>query len=83
MKYKCPCCGFYTFEHRPNGSYDLCDVCYWEDDPIQLDDPDFDGGANRVSLRTARENFLRFGACEEEVIPYVRKPKEDELTGID
>ncbi len=43
MKYKCPCCGFYTFEHRPNGSYDLCDVCYWEDDPIQLDDPDFDG----------------------------------------
>ena len=83
MKYKCPCCGFYTFEHRPNGTYDICKVCFWEDDPIQLDDPNYEGGANKVSLLQARENFLRFGACEEAMIPYVRNPKQDELNGID
>ena len=36
-KYKCPCCGFYTFDEKPNGNYDICPVCFWEDDPIQLD----------------------------------------------
>lgn len=83
MKYKCPCCGFYTFEHKPNGTYDICKVCFWEDDPIQLDAPNYEGGANKVSLLQARENFLRFGVCEEAMIPYVRKPKQDELNGID
>ena len=83
MKYKCPCCGFYTFEHRPNGTHDICKVCFWEDDPIQLDNPNYEWGANKVSLLQARENFLRFGACEEAMIPYVRKPKEDELNGTD
>ena len=23
-KYKCPCCGFYTFDEKPNGNYDNC-----------------------------------------------------------
>ena len=35
-KYKCPCCGFYTFDEKLNGNYDICPVCFWEDDPIQL-----------------------------------------------
>lgn len=38
MKYKCPCCSFYTFYDKPNGNYDICPVCFWEDDPIQLVD---------------------------------------------
>lgn len=49
-KYKCPCCGFYTFDEKPNGNYDICPVCFWEDDPIQLEDNEYEGGANRVSL---------------------------------
>ena len=48
LKYKCPCCGFYTFDSKLDGTYDICEVCFWEDDPIQLDDPDFEGGANNV-----------------------------------
>ncbi len=83
MKYKCPCCGFYTFEHRPNGTYDICKVCFWEDDPTQLGDCNYKGGANGVSLLQAKVNFLRFGACEERMIPYVREPKEDEMKGFD
>ena len=56
---------------------------FWEDDPIQLEDNEYEGGANRVSLVQARHNFLSFGACEEEMKKHVRKPKEDELNGID
>ncbi len=81
MKYKCPCCGYYTFEDQPNGTYDICEVCFWEDDPIQSADENFKGGTNRVSLQQARKNFRQFGACEENMIPYIRKPKEDELNG--
>lgn len=83
MKYKCPCCGYYTFDEKPNGSYDICKVCFWEDDPMQLEDPTYNGGGNHISLKEARENFLKFGACERKMIVYVRKPKQDELKGID
>ena len=58
-------------------------MCFWEDDPIQLEDNEYEGGANRVSLVQARHNFLSFGACEEKMKKHVRKPKEDELNGID
>ena len=47
-KYKCPCCGFYTFDEKPDGNYDICPVCFWEDDPIQSEDIEYEGGANRV-----------------------------------
>lgn len=78
MKYKCPCCGCYTFDNKPDGSYDICQVCFWEDDPIQLEDPTFEGGANKVSLIQAQKNYKKFGACEREMIPHVRKPTENE-----
>ena len=52
MKYKCPCCGYYTFDNKPDGSYDICKVCFWEADLIQLEDPTYEGGANKVSLFT-------------------------------
>lgn len=83
MKYKCPCCGYYTLDERPNATYDICPVCFWEDDPIQLNDPTYWGGANRVCLLEARRNFIEFGACDMEAKPHVRCPEADELTGID
>ncbi len=83
MKYKCPCCGYYTFKERPNGCYSICPVCFWEDDLIQMNDEHYEGGANAVSLVQARKNFITFGACEEKMIPYVRKPKKDEIKGFD
>ena len=57
MRYACPCCSYYTFEEKPSGTYYICPVCYWEDDIVQLADPDFSGGANDVSLNLAKENF--------------------------
>ena len=86
-KYKCPCCGFYTFDEKLNGNYDICPVCFWEDDPIQLEDNEYKGGANRVSLIQARHNFLLFGACEEEMKKHGMKlfalETGDEITHFD
>ena len=56
MKFRCPCCGNMTLDDEP-GHFDICDVCGWEDDNIQRDDPDFWGGANDMSLNQAREAF--------------------------
>lgn len=78
-KYECPCCGYLTLGQKPPGTFLLCPVCYWEDDPVQFEDHNYAGGANRPSLNQARENFLRFGACEEEAIPRVRKPLPEEI----
>ncbi len=64
MKYPCPCCGHHTFDRPPGKTYGICSVCFWEDDPLQLNDPSLSGGANAVSLNEARENFKKFGACE-------------------
>lgn len=78
MKFACPCCGYKTFSHEPDGSYNICGVCYWEDDPLQLEDPDYEGGANRVSLRQAQKNFQSMGTCEQDMKMWVRKTAPDE-----
>ena len=83
-KYKCPVCGYFTFESEPNGTYDICPVCFWEDDPVAYKEPDKNvGGANNVSLEQARINYKEFGASEKDLIKYVRKPENDELSGIE
>ena len=79
MRYACPCCSYYTFEKRPSGTYYICPVCYWEDDIVQLEDPDFSGGANEVSLNKAKENFKKFGASELRFISKVRRALPVEL----
>ncbi len=49
----CPCCGFLTLEGG-YGSYELCPVCNWEDDGVQLANPTSAGGANLRSLAEAQ-----------------------------
>jgi hypothetical protein len=78
QKYTCPCCGYKTIE-RADTFYDLCPVCFWETDPIQLADPLYKGGANQPSLAEAQQNFILFGACEKEDVPKTRMPLVDEV----
>ncbi|HVU95399.1 MAG TPA: CPCC family cysteine-rich protein [Puia sp.] len=78
MKYTCPCCGYKTFDQPVNGSYAICRICWWEDDGVQLDDPDYEGGANPFSLRQSQKNFAKYGACDEGMLPFVRPPAADE-----
>jgi len=74
----CPCCGFLTLADPPPGTYDICPVCYWEDDPVQFYDPDHGGGPNAVSLTEARGNFAKYGASEERFRQNVRPPRPAE-----
>jgi hypothetical protein len=78
-RFPCPCCGYFTIGEEPPGTFEICPVCFWEDDYVQFGDPDFRGGANRVSLNEARNNFKTFGASEERVMGYVRPPLPDEM----
>ena len=76
-KYTCPCCGYKTLQSEHE--YDICPICFWEDDDIQFDDVDFAGGANDVSLRQAQKNYSEFSACQKDMIKYVRKPNKDDV----
>ncbi|GHO52163.1 CPCC family cysteine-rich protein [Ktedonobacter robiniae] len=77
-KFACDCCGFLTLEEDPWGSYEICDVCFWEQNHGQVDEPDNPFGPNRITLREARENFKRFGAIDERSKPFVRPPFPEE-----
>jgi hypothetical protein len=77
-KYACPCCGYKTLAEKPPGTYDICPVCFWEDDQIQYADPDYEGGANVASLRQAQRNFLAFGISEVRFKENVRAPRSGE-----
>lgn len=77
--FRCPCCGLRTLDER--GGYDICPVCFWEDDG--QDDHNADlvtGGPNgSLSLSIARQNYRSFGACEESMLENVRPPLPEEL----
>ena len=47
--FPCPSCGFEVFSEPP-GSYEICELCGWEDDHVQLRFPAMAGGANKSSL---------------------------------
>ncbi len=77
-QFNCPCCGYLTLDER--AAWDICPVCFWEDDGQGDDNADrVLGGANgNLSLTQARANFRAFGACEERFIDKVRPPREEE-----
>lgn len=76
----CPVCGHLTLsEPAGSGSYDICPVCFWEDDPVQFSRPDQAGGANRVSLNEARSNYIKIGASDERAREHVRAPLPEEI----
>ncbi len=49
----CPVCGQYSFREP----HDICPVCGWEQDGVQQRDPDFEGGANSMSLNQAKAAY--------------------------
>lgn len=64
---------------EPPGSYDICRVCFWEDDQVQLRWPDYPGGANKPSLIESQRNFAEFGAMEQRFRGNVRQPQPSEV----
>ncbi|ATP40885.1 hypothetical protein CSE16_12975 [Solibacillus sp. R5-41] len=76
MKYTCPCCGYKTLPEEPSDTFYICRMCGWEDDGVQFHNPDL-GGANKVSLKQAQKNFIKFGASEERFVKNGRKLNEE------
>ncbi|WP_322908151.1 CPCC family cysteine-rich protein [Paenibacillus sp. SGZ-1009] len=56
--YSCPCCKFKTLSTK--GEYDICPVCFWEDDGST--NPSYYSSPNHMTLSQARDNFNEFGA---------------------
>ena len=77
--YPCPCCGFTTLTEPPPGTFEVCPVCFWEDDAAQFANPTLAGGANKISLTDARSNFLDVGASSRDALKVVRGPLPDEI----
>jgi hypothetical protein len=76
---RCPCCECKTLGERCG--FEICKVCFWEDDG--QDDYDADvvrGGPNgALSLTQARANYSQFGASDERLVGLVRPPRHEEL----
>jgi hypothetical protein len=79
QRYACPCCRHLTLDER--GAYEICPVCFWEDDG--QDEVELhvvrEGSNGSLSLAEARTNFAAFGACERRFTMEVRAPRPDEL----
>lgn len=78
--YRCPCCASVTLPER--GAYELCPVCFWEDDGQDEHDADrVRGGPNGpLSLTQARANYAAFSASDRAFLGDVRRPKPQEGT---
>ncbi len=88
MKYKCPCCQKETLDARgdyeicpvcfwedevyldiKNNSIDI--MGHYDENKEEF--LDIVSGANHgLTLRQARENYKKFGACEKSMLPYVK-----------
>lgn len=77
QKYTCPCCGYMTLES--DGYFDICEICFWEDDPYQKFKPYDRAGANPLSLAEAQHHYMTFGACEPACMNNVRKPNHTDI----
>lgn len=75
----CACCGFLTMDEPEPGSFDICSVCFWQDDEVQFDDINYRGGANDESLSEARDNYKNFGVYSLQFLKMVRPPQSDEI----
>ena len=78
-RYPCPCCGFLTLFENTHFTFDICPICNWEDDYVQFNDPDWEGGANDESLNQSRQNYKKFGATSLRHLKDVRAPLPEEI----
>jgi hypothetical protein len=59
---QCPCCDYFSLSTR---GHDICPVCAWQDDGLDIDKPDVVSAPNHLTVREARANFTTVGACDQ------------------
>lgn len=55
LKNSCPVCGYLTLDERD--SFDICVICFWEDDGTDDFEANNDSGSNHKTLNEGREIF--------------------------
>jgi hypothetical protein len=55
LKNSCPVCGYLTLNER--SGYDICSICFWEDDGIDDFEENEKSGPNHMTLKEGREIF--------------------------
>ena len=78
-RFPCPCCGYFTLSEEPPGTFCHCEVCWWEDDPVQFADPAYEGGANAPSLLQAQEFYRTIGVSDPHLKGHERSPRANEM----
>ncbi len=63
----CPCCRYRTLSQR--GAYEICPVCFWEDDGSSL--PEQFSGPNHMTVMEGQLNFAHFGSCSKQERKYI------------
>lgn len=71
-KVQCDCCDYFTLDD--GADYEICPICFWEQDAFGISEPDEASGPNHgLSLREGRKNFVELGASSaqfvEKVVP--------------
>jgi hypothetical protein len=77
----CTCCGYVTLPGE-RGGYDICPICFWEDDPVQFANPSLRGGANPPSLVEAQRGFADHGVGETRMAAHVRPPSMHDVPDV-
>jgi hypothetical protein len=76
-KFQCPCCAYFTLDKV--AAYDICPVCFWEDDGTTSE---HSFSPNGIPLDEGRVNYLKCGASKERDLEHVRPPEPDEKSSI-
>ncbi|MGG4197433.1 CPCC family cysteine-rich protein [Paenibacillus jamilae] len=74
--YSCPCCEFKTLPTK--GEYDICPVCFWEDDGST--DPSYYSSPNHMTLAQARENFIEFGVVNKSSLQFLESDRLEKFS---
>ncbi len=82
----CPACGYYMFSAL-NEQSEICQICGWHNDLVDLQEMYRPVGPNHVSLEDAQKNFVQIGATEPRFVneekfikhPFVRKPTAEDV----
>lgn len=76
-RFQCPVCACFTLNEV--GAYNICPVCFWEDDGTTSE---HGFSPNGISLGEGRANYLKLGVSKEWDLQYVRPPTPDEKPSI-
>ncbi|WP_278378636.1 CPCC family cysteine-rich protein [Chryseobacterium arthrosphaerae] len=65
--FPCACCNYKTIKEK--GNYEICKVCFWEDDGN--DDNSKYSHVNHMTLKEAKDNFKAKGAILDKFLKFV------------